>query len=218
MNINEAYIFCEKVANKDQQGLLGPATFTAFAPAAQLDAILVRAPFYGAEQGITDELQPVIASISTPINSTGVLQSNQIPNYLRALAITATDVNYNPVAEIDLLPVDQFRKRQVSKSQYPSQEFAIATMINNGLSIAPKNIGNIIFDYIKIPAAPAWGYTGDSNNPVYNPATSVNFTLPEGTHIELCARILVYAGLHLSDDQLTNWGLARASITSPNAK
>lgn len=215
MTINEAYIFCEKVANKDQQGLLGPATFNAFAPAAQLDAILVRAPFYGSEQGITDELLPVVNSVTITVSSTGLVPKTDYPGYIRALSLFGAGSDGSMLNEADLLPLDQFRKRATSESRVPSLEFPIAGMNKAGMEIRPKLIGKVIFDYIESPTSPRWAFTGTANDPVYDPTNSVNFVLPDSTHVELCARVLVYAGLHLSNTQLENWGLTRASITSP---
>lgn len=239
MNINQAYVFCEKVANKDKQGLLGPSTFTAFAIASQNDAILMRAPLYGSLQSVSDDLAPVLVSLKEAMPTSGILPKSRIPRHLRSLHLVSAlepeempeessmigqAAEYEPFRPIDLISVDQFRIRSLSEAYKPTDEFPIATITKDGLHVLPKTVNRIIFDYLEEPAEPNWDYNLVNGEPVYNATTtpgvtgkvSKDFTLPSSTHLEICARILVYAGLHLSNEQLQAWGLTQASIAKPN--
>ena len=87
----------------------------------------------------------------------------------------------------------------------PTHRFPRLAFYNDYIQFYPKNIGRVIFTYLRQPKLPVWGYTVVNNSAVYNPATSVDIESPDETQNEICMMALSYLGISIRDGELTQY-------------
>lgn len=220
MNIDQAYEFCQFIANKDRNGIIKPSEFNTFAPVAQDDAINKRLAGLDKDQANRDELMPILvtAEKDTAADGTFLLPAD----YLRYSAGFIIDKGTKQaLAEIDLLTSSQFGKRELSRLKGPADLYPIAKMESGKVTIAPRKVFTLHFSYVCKYKAPNWDYNVVEGVARYNPSVvagvtgniSQDFSLAQTAHNEICFRILQYMGINLSHDTLLQYGLTKEKLS-----
>ncbi len=213
MTINEVFQFVNYVANKSQSGnTFTPAQFNIAAKLAQLEFISKRLgnikqltqsgiPSFGykSTRKVDEDLRPLVyGPITIPIASSGLF--NYPPGYMWPDAVHKTD--FRQIHEVDS---DEYPTVKHSSIYPPTSDYPVIVHRGAYGFIDPYSIGNFAMSYVKAPADPVFGYTVVNDEAVYNPATSVDFSVNPYTsaHLEICMIILQSVGVSLDMAQLT---------------
>jgi len=212
MTIDQAYQFVQFVANKEQRGNITPDQFNMLAPLMQMSFINDRIgnlkkyrphdpiPEYG--YGITrkarEELRPitVVAALTALGGGDFTLPSDFL------YAITVNNSANAAILKETVRDEDFIIYTSVIKP--PTVEFGTYSMRSSFLTVTPASIIPRLM-YIKKPTDPRWNYTNVNNSPVYTPTGSVNFSVSELSHIEICMKILQAVGVNLSNDKILTY-------------
>lgn len=83
----------------------------------------------------------------------------------------------------------------------PTAVAPIITQWDGGFKVAPRKLGVIILDYLKIPRKAVFGYTlGVDDNVIYNPLTSVQLEWSESVKGEFLARLQKRYGMFVREE------------------
>lgn len=210
MGINEAKIFCDGVLAKDQRGGISPSDFNAFATIAQIEAISDRLtnvkkidnrllPQYGykANRKIITELRLLLVG---PIQMT--VNSHMLTTY-PADYFYPDSMHTPDYKHIEMIESDEYPHIKQSLIFPPDEEHPHAVFYGDYILVDPDGI-QVMFSYIKYPPDPVWAYTG-TTNPIYDPGNSVDLLGDRSFGIDVCRRILKYAGVNLGSDMVSQF-------------
>lgn len=83
----------------------------------------------------------------------------------------------------------------------PTVTSVIITQWDGGFKVAPRNLGIIILDYLKVPRKAVFGYTlGPDDNIVYNAGTSTQLEWGESVKGEFLARLQKRYGMFVREE------------------
>lgn len=100
-------------------------------------------------------------------------------------------------------------REMLSSGLYPAtKRFPKYQQIQNGIEVAPKDIGTVYLDYFRTPLKPLWNYTVVDGDPVYNPATSVGLEISEFAFNNVSAYYFGFRGINLTDANITAFATA----------
>jgi hypothetical protein len=214
MTISEVNEFVAVLASRYDLGTYSNNVFDDAARQSQLDAIRDRYLAYQSKTASATEIQEIASVLKTapitavttsgtvfvPINTlTDYLYLDSL-SYVRERSITRltrttvcnipatnTTTTTNIPTDIDVVAPNKLLSRGIDAIAPATLEYPVAAWDStNRLSILPASMSGkvITVRYYSVPLAPS--ITG-----------SVNFTLPESTHTELCVRILQYLSVAL---------------------
>jgi len=213
MTIDQAYLFVQYVANKNQNGNITPDNFNLLAPIAQMSVINDRVgnlkkyrphdpvpPYgWGISQKIREEMQALLVSTGIGINnSTGRATMPTDILYLDTI-VTA---NNRVATEVS---VDEWYKLNISVIKVPTVNNPVFSRVAPEFRFLPFALTSASVFYIRKPTTPVWAYTIVSGRPVYNSGSSQGFELSETTHLEICAKILQTVGVNLDQASISEY-------------
>jgi hypothetical protein len=212
MTIDQAYQFCQKILNKDQRGYLKPSDFNLWAPIAQIETISDRlgnvnkvndrlVPPYGYKMNrkIQNELRPLLIG---PVDLIPVSGEAPYPSdYFYIDSIHLAD--FTPITVLD---TDEYPSLKKSVIKPPTSDYPVAVFYGDHILLDPSQ--TVKWSYIKYPTDPHWDYTIVSGVPVYNSTNTTgvtgvisnNFSVDTSLHLQICYRILKYAGINIDMD------------------
>lgn len=100
---------------------------------------------------------------------------------------------------VEVLREDFLGDRLNNSIKYPSKTNPICVFQENYIEFYPKDLGFVEFSYLRLPQTPVWGYTIVNDQPVYNPATSVQSEFPQDCLSDIANLILGYSAKDLRD-------------------
>lgn len=216
MNINQAYLFCESIANKDRRGTFGPDEFNLWAESAQ-DVVFKRmVPEYGTITDFNPDLIPFISVKEDEIGANGQVAYPE--DYYTITSIFTLDKETQKVKGFaDKLTAAELGIRELSRLKPPTLKYPVFSFMDKGIQLAPREQVLVRVHYIRRPKKPNFDYTIINLKHVYNAdpdplkagetgSPSVDFEVP-GMNYEVCFRILQYAGVNLTDQMLLQYGL-----------
>lgn len=222
MNINECFLLLNYVANKELSGnTLTPEQFNIVAKVAQLDFISKRLgnlkaldrgvpPFgYKSNRKVGEDLRPlVVGPLTIQITpNTGLFMYPY--GYIWPDAIHKND--FSQIYEVDS---DEYPRVKHSTVYPPSSDYPV--VVHRGVYgfIDPYTIGSFGMSFVQSPPEPRWGYTGSTPETLlWNPTTSVDFSLPPHTHFELVLMMLQMIGVSLDMGQLVAYAKMKEDET-----
>lgn len=138
-----------------------------------------------------------------PIEATDIIIGNiNLPEDLyRVINLSRLDrtVNFEQVEKSEYTYINS------SKLTQPSKDYPIYYRGNDGFKIAPTTLigETIIFDYIKMPLDPYWGFTTTANSGYqYASSSSRDFEMHQSDEVNLVVKILGYAGVVIKDPSI----------------
>lgn len=207
VNINNFKLFVEFCANKVQQGgTVSPTQFNLLANRAQMQLFEKDRTMF-LQSGVTSEfLKTFLVNLTTGVPTTGVLsfpsdylQTSSIRHYYVPATGTGIEV---PVDEVSNKELGLIGSSQLST---PTKEFPKYSEFGTEIRFLPKDIGIIMWDYLRTPVAPVWGFTVVSNRPVYSAAASTNFEWSDNFTNEVASMYLSLIGVNLKDGELSSF-------------
>lgn len=209
MSINECFLLCQYIANKNQSGnTFTPAQFNMLAKVAQLDFISKRlgnpkmlgptgVPQYGYQSNrkVHEDLRPLIyGPIGIPIQpNTGLFPYPY--NYIWPSAVHKLD--WTPIWEV---ADDQYPHVKKSTTHPPNTDYPVVVHRGPYGFIDPYTIGTFGMSFVRAPRDPQWAYTVANDQPVYDPVNSIDFEVNPYTnaHFEITMLILSMTGINLN--------------------
>lgn len=138
-----------------------------------------------------------------PIEATDIVVGNiDLPEDLyRVINLSRLDrtVNFEQVEKSEYTYINS------SKLTQPSKDYPIYYRGNEGFKIAPTTLigETIIFDYIKMPLDPYWGFTTTASSGYqYAASSSRDFEMHQSDEVNLVVKILGYAGVIIKDPSI----------------
>ena len=107
---------------------------------------------------------------------------------------------------VTLLRDDQVGDRLNSLLNPVTIDYPVFVDYGDYLQFFPSNASQIELVYIKNPASPVWSFTETNGRPVYDSATSVNFSLPPDMEGEVVYRVLQHLGINTKEAELVQIG------------
>jgi hypothetical protein len=218
MTIDEAKKFVEGQARKNQVGNITISQLNIYFQRAQLEIVNdlvgnieeyqpgrpVPRKSFEITSTISDDLSNLVAASEFPMTA-GL--ANKPADYM--YLIPPMEASVSVPASLSWTPVifithGEKAMRLNSQINYPESDNPIAVNYNGFFQVYPDDMSNGRITYIRKPVDPEWGYTTVSSSPVYNPATSQDFELPEAMHMRICQKVLEYYGISLRDGDLLN--------------
>ena len=222
MTINEAVIFIDAQARKNQVGNITIAQKNAYFKRAQLEIVNdlfgnieeyqmgrpVPRKAFEVTSIISDDLAPLIKATDITQMASGV--ATKPADYLYFINLesdyytnpTSTLAAYQSWVQVDFVTHAEKASRMNSHINYPDAYTPIAVNYNGYFQIYPTTIQKVRLTYLRKPLDPVWGYTTVNSAPVYNSATSQDFELPETVHTKICQKVLEYIGISTRDGEL----------------
>lgn len=103
------------------------------------------------------------------------------------------------IRPVEVVSNDVLGDRLFSSIVYPTETYPICCFYSGYIQFYPITMRFVNFDYLRMPETPVWGYTVVNDQPVYNPATSVQLEWSEIYHLDIANLILQYAANNLRD-------------------
>lgn len=105
---------------------------------------------------------------------------------------------------IEVVSNDVFGDRLQSPIVYPDEKYPICTFYSGYIQFAPKGLGYVDFDYLRMPVTPVWAATIVNDEYVYNEAGSTQLEWGESYHQDIANLCLKYASINIRDFNMTN--------------
>ena len=224
ISVDTVYKTVLLILNKEQRGYMTPEEFNKVGTQVQLEIFekyfedlnqLTRVPQndmdYADRVAYLDEKLSVFKIYGEPItvNSNGIAQ---LPSNLHNIGtVTMNDI------EVERVPRNAYYNLKKSPLTKPSLSYPVYLLQSNGIQLDPS--GTVVFDYIKKPSNPVWGYTlGSVGQFIYNDGGSTPFELHDSEQTEVILRILAYAGIIIRDPNIVQAASAQVQRDNINEK
>lgn len=212
MTVEELRQYIFAIANKDQTGNLpSPEQFNSFLARANEDKFrieyglrenLQNGIYYQNSQNSTDALLPFIIPVT--LNTTTPGEFDLPVDYVHVSSIAY--IHGGKRSMVMIVNEDEYNNLVSSPVVPPTPKYPVAKFMNNKLYVWPQDT-SIEFVYLKMPATPVWGYTVVNDEPVYNPATSVQLEWKPIYHIDVARIILGYLGVEFREADLEQYAM-----------
>ena len=230
VSVDNVYQKVLAICNKEQRGYVTPQEYNLFAYKAQNEIFdnyfhgfktATRKPtnqmLYADEVEMTEEkLHPF--HVDTTVNTSTA--SLTVPTMYKMIGLTrgnGTKVTQLNKSEAQYTEANPLTRATLTRSVFVRED-------NNTLTIYPApstTTYNIDTDsngtldaetfevsYYSRPGAPRWGYVvSNQEKPLYNPSTSVDFSLHQGEEENLVSRILILAGVTIQKPEIQQAGM-----------
>jgi len=224
ININKVYQRVLAFANKEQRGYITPQEFNIFAENAQLE--IFEQYFYDKNQfsrvkGNESEYSDMISNLdekisifesTAPINSAGEINAADFYR-LGTVIFAGTSGTFGGGTIVE--EVQQNEILYINKSPLASPTLDRPVYVRTGektIDTHPSITTGLTCTYVRIPTKPSWGYVVVSGRAMYDSSNTTHFELHVSEENELIYKILKFAGLSLSRDDLAKGGQGLESM------
>jgi hypothetical protein len=212
MTVEELRVYIYAIANKDQTGNLPtPAEFNSYLARANEDKFRIEYGLrenlqnniaYQNSQDSTDALAPFLtqAPLTTlvpgqfalPADYVHVSSIAYIDNARRNMVMIVNEDEYNGLINNPIIP--------------PTTKYPIAKFMGSSIFVQP-GVTAIDMVYLRMPRTPVWGYTTVNDEPVYNPATSVQLEWKPIYHIDIARLVMGYMSIEFRDQEFEQYAI-----------
>jgi|SRR6185369_1615666 len=204
--IDEVYQLVNYISDKNGRGYLPPAQFNLLAKNCQLEFVTTRlgnlrqpSPAYKSNRRTDVDLRPFLyGPITIPINANG--------DFVYPSGFMWPDSwQKNDFSSIVEIQSDEYPFIKKNVILPPTEAYPYIIFNNPYGFIDPYSIGSFKLQYIKYPNDPIWGYNVVNDVPVYNAATSTDFTLGLISMMDITAMILEKVGINLNKEMILQY-------------
>ena len=205
MTIDEAKRFLELLSQKTQSGGFTPEQFNLAADRAQMQLLEKDYKLWQTSKELTEAISDFVEDdvpFAVPV-ATGKV--NYPSNFMHTV-----DVRRYYAQRQTQIPCEEVRGKDVGEmmiSQLNQATLRFPKYVERDLhwQFYPKDVGNIIIDYIRRPTVPVWGYTMQNGRAVYNPSTSTQFEFPDFAHNEIVGIMCSYLSINIREGMLMEY-------------
>lgn len=221
LNINDIYNFVYTLGNKSQSGEWSDSDFNTAAAFVSLD-------IFRKETGVPEDYQfgapfPRVAwqMTSTISDDLRLLVKTETINKTSGYFAYPADygvfskIRYRWIVNgnngtptyadrwIEMVTDNEYDLRVDSSIKPPTPFYPICRYGGSGFEVAPDTISKIELTYLKVPTTPFRNFTQLGNDQTeYNPIGSVQFDYPETLYPNIAARIALYLGINIREEEL----------------
>ena len=208
ISIDTVYQRVLAILNKENRGYLTPQEFNLFANQAQLE--IFEQYFFDLNQYSrlkenNTEYANLYSIVEEKLSKFQKYASFAVLNGFCSFASSDLhkigSVAYNgiEVEKINLKQYNQYNLTRLAAPSVTAPVFIERTVSGVwGIQVLPS-VSAVDIEYVKKPAAVAWGYQNVSGKAQYNASTSTNFELHESEEPILVLKVLGYAGISIQD-------------------
>jgi hypothetical protein len=222
ISINQVYQTVLYVLNKEQRGYIPPAEFNTLAEQAQLTIFEKYFDDLNQALRMAPNDSEYANRVKTNQEKIDVFEEEKIMPSLNKLSDLSPalhrlgTIEYN---QLGSLPVE-------SKLTSPSKTFPAFSIRANVVYPVPSDILNteLTVYYVRKPNAPVWNYSlGSIGNYIFNLTTatsnpSVDFEISDIDQVQLINTILIYCGVIIRDNQITQTAMGLVAQENQNEK
>lgn len=230
VDVNTVYRTVLLILNKEQRGYLTPDEFNKTATQVQLEIfneyfedLNQQLRVAGNDNEYSDRIKnleekiSIFQSVGTCSPSTGYFNIPAVTDFYKLGTVI-----YNDEKEIQYVQPNELLELNLSPITKPSVYWPVYTYRDSKIYVYPKNItGNVIScTYIKRPSDPVWNFTSTAPTYqyVYNPSTSVQFSLHPTEQTNIIIKILLYAGVIIKDPSIVQAAAQQIQNETVNSK
>lgn len=224
-NINDVYLYCNFLLNKNQSGSFNGNEFNICIDAAQQQYFRTKlglpelyqvggreAPQqFQSTQSNSDSLRPFIVTANATKSGTGFNFPADFAAWGNNDYLYVYQENGKTLSTVQPIEFVTVGERGVRLNDYnlkPTLEYPIATYINNQIVVNPKDITGIQIVYVRHPTTPKWDFTINANDQeVYVPigapgSTSRNLEFPVLDWENIANIAVKYISIFLRESEL----------------
>lgn len=223
MNIDEVYRFIQYLSKKTQSGNLTPDQFNLSIKRAFYEWTIGKLGgtndqgkvVYEYNKKVNDDLKfLIIRDNLRSVDQDGVLAMPNDYLYLssvrykyKELSEDGATTNYveRLVKEIREGEIAGISDSEIFKPRLAAGKMAFIAEYSDHFLVYPKNIGQVIFTYLREPIFPKWAFTVVNNRPVYDPINSVDLECYDISVNEIVFIMCSYLGINLRESELIQY-------------
>lgn len=226
MDINEIYVFQQRILNKFGQGsAYSPSLFNEYLEPALNDFLSYKygltqayqngrpqaAEGYDITQDALDDLLPLKQDVFVTLDAKATMA---YPNdYVHTSAIllknttTSTTGNSNEWEKVQIISDQMLGDKLTHPNHPPTLEYPVCSLFGDRVQYYPTEAAykQAWFIYLRYPKIPFWASVPNSAPPVYDPTNSIQLELPANTHVEICRIMLGYMGISMRDPLVSQY-------------
>ena len=232
VNVNKVWEALNFLLNKEQEGnTITPAEINILFPMVNVDFFKQRYGLpeeykpgqplpkmsYEVTQKITDDLRAFKVRMGTDVAAMQLDSLGRAPipsNYIHfssvrynMLATNTCDASTFKPRSIEHLSDAQVGDRLGNSIKMPTARNPVFVTYATYFQFYPKDLRNIEFTYLKMPATPVYGFTEDDTTDeiTYSATASTHFEYPEDCFMDIVRMCASYAGMNLEDDRMVQF-------------
>jgi len=236
ISINQVYQTVLYVLNKEQRGYIPPAEFNTLAEQAQLTIFEKYFDDLNQALRMAPNDSEYANRVKTNQEKIDVFEEEKIMPSLNKLSDLSPalhrlgTIEYNQLGslpvELAQMTTHDLNLAKRSKLTSPSKTFPAFSIRANVVYPVPSDILNteLTVYYVRKPNAPVWNYSlGSIGNYIFNLTTatsnpSVDFEISDIDQVELINTILIYCGVIIRDNQITQTAMGLVAQENQNEK
>ena len=224
MDVNQGWLWMQFLSKKLLSGMVSPDNYNLALSVTNVDFFNLKCGLpqeyrpgqpmprqaYEVTTKITDDIKHLRKVVDIPNNGFnqyvqpagyGAFSSMRTPQYStknnvallswRTVAIL-TDEDYNERTQSALVPITQ---------KSPAGCY-LEGAFGHGWEIPVSTISTVRLTFLRIPKTPVFGYTIVNDEPVYNPATSVQLDWPDTVHPDFFIALCRYVGIYINSPEI----------------
>lgn len=199
MQINEIHEFIQLLKNQGQSGYHSPEEIDSALNAGQSDKFNELKRQFEQTQSISDDLRPFKEFDTVNITAGFGPLPDDYELATNAATISGTPALHNK--PIEIVREGEWLNRINDVISVPSAAKPVC-ILRTEIEVVPSTLASIKLFYLRKPAAMVFGYSVSDNDYIYDSGTSTQCEWPDGCHVDLILRALVYLGVPLDSDTL----------------
>jgi len=233
ISVNELYSFVSYVSNKTQaSGNISPSKFNLVLKRAYTEWVTEKyndpnkqqqgdSSRYGYQlnQKVTDDLKHLIV----PPKTYQVGADGRMAYPADYLHISSCRYRFKKqlngcdeiiTKEVDVRAMKDSEIGHILTSQivHPTKRYPYLAFYDTYMQFFPKDLGAVVFTYLRKPETPIWAFITVSGRPVYDPANSVNVDAPDEAMNEIAFRMLSFLGINVREQMLIQYSEQKKAL------
>ena len=214
VNVNTVYKLTKKLLNDNQITDRFPIEdWEDFAELAQLDVVRRLRKAYESGTIVTDNTSNLKAEKLIQVVNGAITKPEDYLFYnapLTRLFYKDNEGNQKSTLRgVDLVTDAELGDRLASQFDKPTITYPILVDYQDTFNVYPEEMTSVKLTYIRKPKKPKWGFIDVDGEPVYDPATSVDFELPIDMTGELVYRIAELMGVNVRSADAVQYGATK---------
>jgi hypothetical protein len=222
-NIYELYLFFQDIVRKQIGVFITDLEFNRYINAGGLDCMQEWFKDFGITNNLHDALLPLRKRYQFLSDGGGIVIYPSDYNHILGAVFTVTGSTVNEVnfvQDTELIFALKSQQRPVSNS-YPiaidwsNEVGGDPTDVQSGFKIFPEQVQVGFFNYLKLPQPMQLVYTQVGRVITYDSVASVQPYIPDSFMNHVLARSLWYAGVSMSEQEVSNFAQQYSAETKP---
>jgi len=209
-NVNDIYNFMNFIVRKERGVFVTIPEFEDTLDNAQIEAVEDFFVLYGQSQIIHDAIRKLRVQKDFVSASNGNVTFES--DYLHQLGGVYT-VSGSSLNVVNFVNEQEFALAAKSQLRPVTVNSPIAKDLSNGFQIYPSSVYTGVYNYLKRPAKPVYGYTQVGRAITYNPATSTQLEFTDVYINNIISRALKFWGINMAEQDIQQFAQLQTQET-----